>query len=390
MARGQNIVGNAARLLFQNLQTVFNVYEEGGTFVQTKDTVTNEYIPDRRRTPLVLRPSFFVKDPSHFIEDGDKTNELSVTWKYDGSVVTSTDDTQGDNVYLSGKNLVIKTNLIKQSVPVTLDATYTDKRKGNVLKFHREWNFTLQPATQQTISMSIDQPPVIRLSPFNWYGFVTITCQLFEGPAAIDDDQCVYTWQYKKDGVWTDITSTPTADTLFVNAVNGKSITIDQAYTQFVELRCKGVVKNLSSNSIYDQYCTVRLYRYYGDVQKPVVLPIQGSIITLDTRTIASKLYMKYSGGDIKDEDVPKNFSIYWYYKNGISSNNWLPLPDYDCTSASMTIDPSSLKNGDYFYDGVALGAETYPLTAMIPVKLGGKVLTIGGKFITAQTEITE
>lgn len=390
MARGSNIVGEASRFVFQPLKFVFNVALEGGTFVQTKDTVTGEYIADRKKTPLILRPSLYVKDPSGFLENGDKTNELSVTWKYDGSVVSSTDSTLEENVYLDGKNLVVKKNLITSMVKVEFDGKFTDVRRGDVHKFHREWNFTLQAATQKAISMSIDQPKVIHLSPFIPYDIVPINCQLFEGPSALDDEFCTYTWQYKyaDETIWADVPSTPDAYTLWLSSVSSRTIKLLQAHIQSLELRCVGKVSGLSSNDAYTQYQYVNLYRYYGDVQKPVVKRTAGKIITLDTTTLGSKLFMKYSGGDIPDNDVLANFTIHWFYKYGITSTTWTMLPVYDCTEASMNISPSAMKNGSFYYDGAVMGAEVLPVTSLLPLLFDTQVLMYGDQYLVAHAEV--
>lgn len=391
MNRGTNIIGQGSRLFFQPLEFVFNVGEEGGTFVQTKDTVTNEYIPDRRMTPIVLRPSLYVRDPSGFIEDGDRTDEMSVTWTYDGSVVKSTDATLSDNIYLSGKNLVIKSNLNKTFVKVEFDGVFTDKRRGENHNFHKEWNFTLQAATQEAISMSIDQPKVVRLSPFSPYDIVPISCQLFEGPSPLDDSYCTYTWQYKDGTSWTDISDLPLAKKLWLSSVSGKTIKVLQEHIQSIELRCVGIVKALSTNSAYTQYQQVRLYRYIGDVQKPKVVRTKGAVLTLDSTVVARKVELKYSGGDIAAEDILKNFSIHWFYAFGITSKTWNALDIYDSVEASMTIDPQELKKDTgFYYDGVVMGAEVLPLTALLPLTATGKYLTFGGKVLTAKEEVYE
>ncbi len=75
-------VTEEAIIIYDPVETVFDVMPIGGDLVQSQNTITGEYSPDRALTPMVLEPSMQVVD--HNITSGSKTSDvtdrLTATW----------------------------------------------------------------------------------------------------------------------------------------------------------------------------------------------------------------------------------------------------------------------------------------------------------------------
>ena len=78
----KQILTEEAVILYDPIETTFDVTPIGGSLVQRQNTITGEYSPDRGITPMVLSPELQVID--HNITEGSKvidgTALMTVLW----------------------------------------------------------------------------------------------------------------------------------------------------------------------------------------------------------------------------------------------------------------------------------------------------------------------
>ena len=76
------IITEEAVILYDPIETVFDVQPIGGMLGQRQNTITGEYSPDRSVTPMVLSPSLQVIDPNitEGSQSSDETERMTIAW----------------------------------------------------------------------------------------------------------------------------------------------------------------------------------------------------------------------------------------------------------------------------------------------------------------------
>lgn len=173
-------VTEEAIIIYDPVETVFDVMPIGGDLVQSQNTITGEYSPDRTLTPMVLEPSMQVVD--HNITSGSKTSDvtdrLTATWYR----VTESDgvetETEIDDVYsvvaqnhadyeLYGKGLMVNANVPVGSVEhLRLRVMYVNTNTNEPVKTQRDFKLMTQPFVEFNPAIEVNIPNYTIVSPF--------------------------------------------------------------------------------------------------------------------------------------------------------------------------------------------------------------------------------
>ena len=136
------ILTDEAVILYEPIQTTFDVLVRGGALTQQQDMITSQYDPDRSRFPIMLEPTLMVTDPNTGRTGVEDIGLCLVNWYMvaaDGTEteITST-DTVNDDYAKDGKALVIHANIPAGQVQaVAVKVQYPNAALGNNMEFVR-------------------------------------------------------------------------------------------------------------------------------------------------------------------------------------------------------------------------------------------------------------
>lgn len=144
---------------YDPLHVSFGLVVKSGSLLQVHSAETNEYVPDRSITPLVLSPKFYVNDVTGVTPSGDLLSSLvDVRW-YEGSEVSGNMIVSGSNGYtIQGKELLIAKN-VPYLTPLTIifTANYFDVRTGKTVRVHDQKTLS----TTSLVEYPVDRKSVV-------------------------------------------------------------------------------------------------------------------------------------------------------------------------------------------------------------------------------------
>ncbi len=265
------------------LSYAFEVKELGGSYIQKYDTISGAFIPNRELTPYLLQPCLTITDPDGNIPAGEYTSRLvNVRWVVRGwlqgvaeTLAEGTDYTIDSNTHA----LTFSHNVaVDELVHIEFCADYVNNARGEAQSFKWSKDLATVGEAQWNVSLTVDVPSKVDLSPFKNRGQFNIFAQLFNGDGELSDSACVYQWQRFNGTQWVDIDGEE--DAFYVAGKNAKGITIDQDYLQHEILRIVAYPVDKPSEQ---RSATMLLRRWYGQWEESIDLMQGKYVFTSDT-----------------------------------------------------------------------------------------------------------
>ena len=329
------------KVIYQPLNTVFQVLEKGGSSMQKYNGDTSSWNPNRALAPFSLEPQLLVQDPEGILPAGDYTTQLrEVTWileSYNNGVTTRLVQGVDYTIDASTKMLSIEYNVaLTEMVTVKLTAHFIDPRTGDVLRFDKYEKLLLtEPESNRNVTLFTGLwKSKTTLSPFKKWGQFAIPVQLKDGDEDIADNLCTYIWEWYTGSAW----SNSFDDCLwYVSGSSSKQIVVDQDYIQDILLRVRATAYGDDERTF-----VTRLRRWYGQYQEDVEIPT-GKYVFADTNMVVmeAKVTDRYHG-DIKN--LTSYFDISLYFAVG---DNPLELVSH---APECIMHRSDLQDGDPQY----------------------------------------
>lgn len=273
---------NKGYIVYSPLSYAFAMLELGGSYIQKYDTITGSFIPNRTLTPYMVRPQLTISDPDGLIPAGECSSQLvNCLWKVEGWSNGNTLQYVEDVEYSINPvthALTFMHNVgVSELVRLTFVADYLDTRRNEVQHF--EWSQYLSTVGEAmwNVTLQIDTPSKLDLSPFKNRGQFSLNAQLMNGENPLADASCVYRWERYDGSNWVSIDD----DAFwYVSGKNTKSLTVDQKFLQKETLR---IVAYPSAKPTEQKYYTILLRRWYGQWEERVDLTYGKYIFSDDT-----------------------------------------------------------------------------------------------------------
>ena len=238
---------NEAIIIYDALNTTFDVQMLGGGLTQRKNTFSGEFTVDRTICPMALCPTLLVTDPNMDNVTTDQTQMLVVRWYLvtsSGGTVTETEITSRDivdNYYLTGKDLIVQANVEPgNSVVLRVKASYVNRHTSETMMFEKDLVLSATTYVEYNPKLEVNIPTYSIVSPFkiideggNDDNYLrNVQAKFFAGSVDISSNgRLLFIWE-KKDGAnYRAIAATDVE----VVSISGRNMVLD--------LRCIGRVK---------------------------------------------------------------------------------------------------------------------------------------------------
>ncbi len=361
-------------IVYQPLESLFTMSELFGSMSQEYDAETGEYTPDRTLTPFTLLPNYSVTDNTGGVPTGGFTSALSnviwtVTARVNGSnPVLNTHYTIDSNSHA----LTLNFNLDPDTIgSVRFTADYLDRRRNEVLKLVWEKQLSCHSSTGHRIELFTEWPGRTNLFPWKSRGVFSIPVQLRNGGSDIADADAVYLWQVCENNTWRNVD--PSEDIWCRSGNNNtKTISIDQAYVQKLLVRCEAWPADLPSKL---QVVAFLVRRYYGQYDDDIDVLEGAYIFPATTRAVGEAYVTNRKGGRIPNPQL--YFDIEVLYSRG--DYNWWHIAHGTRGEVPRSMFPVDNTMQHLF------GESTRELTALRPITVDGKILTVDGKLLCGQ-----
>lgn len=359
------------RTVYKPLSSEFEVLELRPSYVQKYDVSQAEYIPDRTLTPFVLQPQLTIVDP-HGLESGDRTcNMINVVWHVDG---------QYNGVkWENGKDYVVDSVTHELRILANMDPEYggslsfygefLDRRRLEVHKFRWKRDITCVTYADNKLNLAMEQSK-ISLSPFKNRGVFDIPSQLYNGDSPAADSESVYQWTVW-DGTAFRAIGVGHPDLWYVDGKDTRTIRVNQAYLQHELLCCTAYLKSAPD---IKRTATVLARRWYGQYDDDLVW-ISGKYIFPDTPNAEAEVVVVRRQGTVSDP--LEYFDIEILYSNG--NGEWQHVCHGNRGMVPREKFPADATLSHRF------GWILREKSALVPILLDGKYLTIGGKVAVGQ-----
>lgn len=222
----RQIITEEAAILYDPIETVFDVTPIGGSLVQRLNTVTGEYSPDRAITPMVFSPSLQVVD--HNITEGSKASDATALLAVNWYTVTTENGTETETeivaVYdaealnhadyeLFGKGLMVNANVPQGSgVHLRLKATYVNSNTNEPLQLKRDFQLETVPYVEFNPSIELNLPNYTIVNPFALTAAnrnLAVTAKFFAGALDISaNTRVTFLWEKLEGTTYRAITAT--------------------------------------------------------------------------------------------------------------------------------------------------------------------------------------
>ena len=145
-------------ILHATLETIFQMVELGGSYVQKYDAMTRTFEPDRTLTPFVIRPQLFIIDKEGYYSAVDYAYKLiNVAWTLtlkNGSSQTALSNTHY-TIDAVSKQLTLRYNVqVGIVLSLSFSADFLDDRRNEV--HHFSWNRDITSLPQTAANISLD------------------------------------------------------------------------------------------------------------------------------------------------------------------------------------------------------------------------------------------
>lgn len=368
----------SAVVVYDPLDVSFNIIENGGNLLQTKESNSGRYDPDRTITPLTLTPTLQVKDPNHILNDGDHSSKLfNHRWYYnqEDEQHRITSRTDPDMFVLNtDMSLEICGNVAPGAVNLICLCQYIDARRNEVLNFRKVLALACTSVSDCNLTLEMDAGARLPLSPYKANTLRTIHAQLKNGGTDVADSSATYVWK-----VATENRAVSTDDPWYVSGIGTKNLTVDTKYIGKVVLQCEA---NLQTDTTTKVSAMTKLHRWYGQYREDIEIP-RGQFILPSTQMCTVRA--KVSTNRMGEIDSPqKYFDIILVWKKDLPGENWKVLgygPTKDIQVTDLT--PKYGVN-------TVFGVQVRELSELRPCKFKGSTFTIDGKIPAIRVPLTE
>ncbi len=207
------IITEEAVILYDPIETVFDVQPIGGMLGQRQNTITGEYSPDRSVTPMVLSPSLQVIDPNitEGSQSADETERMTIAWYIvttENGIETETEiadvyDPEAQNhadYEKYGKGLMVNANVaVGDTVHLRLKASYVNRNTNETLRFTRNFLLSTEPFIEFNPSIEVNIPNYSIVNPFKLTSAnkqLAVTAKFFAGRQDITSNANVtFLWE---------------------------------------------------------------------------------------------------------------------------------------------------------------------------------------------------
>ena len=275
----------------------FHMLELGGSYIQKYDTITGNFIPNRELTPYLLKPQLTISDPDKLIPDGEYSSRLvNCIWTvkaWNNGVEVTLEQDEDYTIDNNTHALTFMRNVaVSELVHLEFKADYVNTLRSEVQHFSWFKDLSTVGEAIWNVSLKVDAPSKMDLSPFKNRGRFNIMAQLMNGDNDLPDELCIYQWQYFDGDNWTDI---PESALWYVAGKDAKGITIDQDYLQRAVIR---VLAYPIAKPSEQKYHTILLRRWYGQWEERIEL-MQGKYVFVDDTKAAAQVVVANRQGDI-------------------------------------------------------------------------------------------
>ncbi|MEG1617401.1 MAG: hypothetical protein RR202_10605 [Bacteroidales bacterium] len=361
------------RIIHDPLHQAFSLVVKGGSLLQVHAAEVDEYIPDRRITPLIIQPVLHVTDPSGIIASGHKEDEITDARWYIGTEESKnqiTSATDGYTIGLNGKLTVAKN--IKYLYPVTLifTAIYFDNRSGKSLKLHDKVTLSTTSLLEKPVTMQLDKPGSWYFDPLSDQGNRSIRASIFLAEDKLSDDRLKIWWYKIVNGTEVLISS---EDLWYISGQNTTQLEIDPRYVNGKEiivaksefLAANQVAPNQPTSDCQTAMTTI--VRRYGEYEWDCFIH-GGNEVSATANSILAESVIHV--GRTLLENASRYFDIEWFIRRNVHGAQWTTLG----YGESIRIPRS-----DYEI-GAELSLEVREKGSLKPLSKDGNILCINGK----------
>ncbi len=373
-----SLITTAAIVVYDPLSITFSVINQGGSAAQKQDSSSGEYTPDREITPLILEPNLQITDPEKIISDGDYTSSIiNSRWYVDEETEANrvTSETSGMSIGEYGALTISRNTTAGTAEQLIYTGSFIDPRRNEVFNFRKEIAISCEAVTEILLSIEIDAPPRLPLSPFKNLTTRTINAKLLNGASEVPDDDAVFEWKVLEDGAFRAITDD---DVFYVSGQDTKALVIDRRYIDKESIRVEAYHTSLPDNVKSAQF---KAHRWYGQYEPRTDL-IRGKVIHASTTESEVQITVTNRQGNITSPE--KYFNLAVAYRKFFNGENWKVIS----YSASGTL-PTSVSGTKY---GITtqFGGQIRELSALRPMQIDGKNILINGKVACIQIPTTK
>ena len=365
------------RLVFQPLSISFGVLVLGGSWTQQYDADTGEYEPDRALTPLFLGPELYVTDPDKPENSGNKTGKLvNVSWQVEGASNTGEWQLGKDYVIVENTLRIFGNVKVDTEATIRLTADYYDNVRGKVYKNTWERKLSCSSFSGGKFSLQSDCSSKLLISPFNCPDRLSLTMQLMNNGAPVDDEKAQYVWHVLVNKEFVSIDAA-TRDFWYISGVTAKTLVFDPRFVGTVFLRCTALPVSSPSKMVSQ---TVRLQRFYGQYSDDLIW-LEGRLKFTDTPKAAARIVINRKAEGYV-ENPTRFFDIEMFYDND-NGMGWQHLSHTDYGEVDRNMFPVDAQHKDKF------GWQVREKSELVGVHINGIQATAGGIPIVFQVPQT-
>lgn len=361
---------SGGHILVDPLSIAFTMVEEGGSAIQQYDSIADEWVPDRAIAPMRFTPLLAVSDPNGSIATGVHNEMLTdCRWVFDGKLLNSDSEisiNKDTHALTFGKNLVVGA-----TSELVFTASVLDVKRGETIPVRWLKVLSCQATTAANIKLRAVSEHKILLNPFKDRGTFEVEVQLYNGDMAVPDADAVYQWQvYDEISAWHDISG----DDLWCRGgAKTRKILVCQKYVQLIRIR---VLAHAKAFPDLVRSHTFQLRRFYGQYHAEL-LWLEGKYkLPTTLRARAEVQVTKNSMGAIAAPE--EYFDIETFY----SRSEYQGF--FHVSHNSM----AEVTRSEFGEDNSAQHVFAFLVrekSALRPLTVGGKVLTIGGAALCTQ-----
>lgn len=319
-------ITDEAIIIYDALNTAFDVKMIGGGLTQRKNTITGEFTVDRDICPLALCPDLQVTDPNMDDVTTDQTQMLTVNWylvTISGNAVTETEIISRDNsdpYYLSGKNLMVQANVEAGSnVVLRVRAAFVNPHTNEQIRFEKDFVLSTEPYVEFNPALEVNIPNLSIISPFHLIDeggasdnyLRTVQAKFFAGEVDISTNaRMVYVWEKKSGANYRAISATDVE----VVSVSGREMVLDLRCVGREKYRLTAYHSDFSqSENRREAYFTVNreMSGYRFDTQ------MRGKYLKRDTRESECQIMVHVNSNLLENPQDYFTFAWSFYLQNG-------------------------------------------------------------------------
>lgn len=321
------------------------VIDGGGSKTQFYYTNANTYIPNRTITPMKLKAMLNIADPDGIISNGDKSNQITVTW-YENSESTQITSENSNYILNADGTLLVKKN-VSPTAPVQIlcRATYVDIRNSNTLVYNDTFSLNSIQKSDDQLSLSINQPAKITYNPLKDSQYIDITATLKMGSGTVSGANVAYWWYKVVNGEETLINSSD-LNIEYVSGQGTKTLRIDadNMYMSIIRCRAAYYTGTKPSAPTDDTLMSETAIVYKIPPIKAFSYTPNGNIIRKGMTNMTFYVKILTNKEELTTEQINKFFFVKWFKKSSVAGATATEIGHGN--SVSVTADSLRLTGG--------------------------------------------